>query len=93
MRLAIWKHMPHLIARIRRQPETEDEGASFVDPSEVDPDWNWEDAEKRLQAAYDRGGFPEWVQLALKEMEAEMHIERAKRQRELEREQLRREVS
>jgi hypothetical protein len=78
--------MPHLTARIRRPPETEDEGVSFVSPSEVDPYWNWEDAEKRLQTAYDKGGFPEWIRLALKEMEAEMHVEKAKRQRELEKE-------
>ncbi|KAF8222190.1 hypothetical protein L208DRAFT_1413819 [Tricholoma matsutake] len=83
MRLAIWKHMPHLTARIRRPLETEDEGASFVGPSEVDPNWNWEDAEKRLEAAYEKGGFPEWIHLALKEMEAEIHVENAKRQRAL----------
>jgi hypothetical protein len=85
MRLAIWKHMPHLTARIRRLPETEDEGALFAGFSEPDPHWNWEDAEKRLQAAYDKGGFPEWIHLALKEMEAELHLEKVKRRRELDR--------
>jgi hypothetical protein len=84
MRSAIWKHMPHLAARIRRPPETEDEGASFASPSELDPHWNWEDAEKRLQAAYDKGGFPAWMHLALKEMEAELYVEKVKRKRELE---------
>jgi len=86
MRMTIWKHMPDLTERIRRPPETEDEGVSFVSPSEVDPNWNWEDAEKRLQVAYDKGGFPAWMHLALKEMEAEMHVEKSKRQRELEQE-------
>jgi len=85
--------MPHLTARIRRPPETEDEGASFVGPSGVDPNWNWEDAEKRLQAAYDRGGFPAWVQLASKEMEAEMHIEKDRRQRELDKKERKETIS
>lgn len=84
MRLAIWKHMPHLTERIRRPPETEDEGVSSVSLSEVDLNWNWEDAEKRLQVAYDKGGLPAWVHLALKEMDAEMQVEKSKRQRELE---------
>lgn len=87
MRLAIWKHLPTLSARIRRPPETDDEGSSLVSSSEVDPDWNWEDAEKRLQAAYDNGGFPEWIHVAVKEMHVEMQIETAKRRRELEKEE------
>jgi hypothetical protein len=88
MRLAIWKYMPYLTARIRRPPETEDKGASFVSPSGVDPNWNWEDAERRLEAAYDKGGFPEWVHLASKEMASELHMENTKRRRELESEEI-----
>lgn len=82
MRLAIWRRLPSLTSQIHRPPDLDDDGVPIIE-SDPDPSWNWPDAEKRLQAAYDQGGFPAWAQAAMKEMEAELKIERAKRQREL----------
>lgn len=42
----------------------DDEGA----PS---PKWEWENAEKRLEAAYEEGGLSQWGKQAFAEMEAE----------------------
>ena len=47
----------------------------------VDPAWKWEDAEKRLGAAYEAGGFSGWAEAALKELEVEGELERLKRER------------
>lgn len=84
MRMAIWTKLPGLTSRIHRPPETEDELAGTTPEDFHDANWNWEDAEKRLQAAYEKGGFPAWAAMALKEMEAEGRIERARRQKEYE---------
>ncbi|TFK33648.1 hypothetical protein BDQ12DRAFT_727588 [Crucibulum laeve] len=39
-----------------------------------------EEDEKRLQKAYNESGFPFWMQIALREMEAEVEVERRKRE-------------
>jgi hypothetical protein len=69
-----------------RAPETDDEryeiqaqGDAF--PSAIQGDWNWEEAEERLNKAYEEGGIAAWAQTALRELEAE---ERTKRDREQE---------
>ncbi|KAF9456428.1 hypothetical protein BDZ94DRAFT_1315165 [Collybia nuda] len=81
MRLAVWRRLPSLTSKIHRPPDSDEDGGSVID-SEPDPTWNWPDAEKRLQVAYEQGGLPAWLQAAMKEMEAELNVERAKRQRE-----------
>lgn len=84
MRLAIWRRLPGLTSKIHRPPEVDDEGVPISESHEPDLEWSWEDAEKRLQAAYDEGGFPAWVQAAMHELEAELKVERARRQKEYE---------
>lgn len=34
-------------------------------------DWNWEEAEKRLEAAYETGGLSRWAEQALEEFKRE----------------------
>ncbi|KAF5380071.1 hypothetical protein D9615_006262 [Tricholomella constricta] len=82
MRMIVWRGLPSLTSKIHRPPEVGDEGVPVPVSMEPDPTWTWEEAEKRLQAAYDKGGFPAWVQTAMKEMEDELKVERARRQRE-----------
>ena len=45
-------------------------------------DWDWEEAEEQLKKAYKQGGLTVWAQSALRELEAEVRVERAKRDRE-----------
>ncbi|KAI1785076.1 hypothetical protein LXA43DRAFT_170147 [Ganoderma leucocontextum] len=85
MRYAILKWMPALSARIHRQPEAED-GDSLL-PSDPPPgpaanaveEWTWQAAERRLRQAFDKDGFYGWAVAAMRELEAEGRIERAKR--------------
>ncbi|KAF8056533.1 hypothetical protein FPV67DRAFT_640644 [Lyophyllum atratum] len=93
MRMAVWKALPSLTTQIHRPPEVDDLGIPYTDSSEPDPTWDWEAAEKRLQAAYADGGFPAWLQTALKETEAEVKLERARRQKEYERAKIRESLS
>lgn len=41
--------------------------------------WTWSGAEKRLAAAFEKGGFYTWAECAARELEAEGRAERAKR--------------
>ncbi|KAF8967378.1 hypothetical protein BDZ97DRAFT_1609186, partial [Flammula alnicola] len=91
MRYMLWKSVPSLTSRIHRPPETDEERQQVhrVAPfgveglgEEQEEQWNWEQAEKRLMKAYEEGGFPLWAQTALREVEAEVRVERAKRERE-----------
>jgi len=75
--------VPMLSSRIHRPPESEgDEDGQMVRGllDGVDPAWKWEDAEKRLSAAYDKDGFSGWAGAALKELEAEGELERLRRE-------------
>ncbi|RDB27132.1 hypothetical protein Hypma_004571 [Hypsizygus marmoreus] len=85
MRMAIWTRLPGLTTQIHRPLEEDDDGVPIADSQEPDPEWNWEDAEKRLQGAYDKGGFPAWLKTAAKEMGEELKVERARRQKKYER--------
>ncbi|PFH47465.1 hypothetical protein AMATHDRAFT_96601, partial [Amanita thiersii Skay4041] len=87
-RTAILTYLPSLAARIHRAPETEEEramldGADYSSPSPVlDQDvgaWDAAESEKRLQAAYDKGGTAMWGRMALREIEAESRYEQEKR--------------
>ena len=49
----------------------------------VDTAWTFEDAERRLRAAFDRNGISGWAEAALNELEAEAEMERLKRERVL----------
>jgi len=73
--------MPMLSSRIHQPPESEEAGQQVRTLlSDVGPAWKWEDAEKRLGAAYDQAGFSGWVEAALKELEAEGELERLRRE-------------
>ncbi|KAG6806916.1 hypothetical protein H0H92_009577 [Tricholoma furcatifolium] len=80
MRQVVWGSFPGLTSQIHRPLEENEEGIPAAKTIKPDPSWRWEEAEKRMQAAYDKGGFPEWSDTALKEMEEELKVERAKRQ-------------
>ncbi|KAI0327620.1 hypothetical protein GY45DRAFT_1327392 [Cubamyces sp. BRFM 1775] len=95
MRSAILDRMPLLSARIHRPPAPEDEStidmsaspsdssdivlsSSPLSPAEVEG-WTWSAAEQRLKEAFDKDGFSGWAAAALRELEAEGRLERAKR--------------
>ncbi|KAG6832052.1 hypothetical protein H0H92_005474 [Tricholoma furcatifolium] len=80
MRQVVWGSFPGLTSQIHRPLEENEEGIPASKTIEPDPSWKWEEAERRMQAAYDKGGFPEWSDTALREMEEELKVERAKRQ-------------
>jgi hypothetical protein len=42
--------------------------------------WNWPDAQARLTAAYERGGLARFAEAAVGELEAELELERHKRE-------------
>ena len=42
-------------------------------------DWNWPAAQARLVAAYERGGIAQLGEVAVRELEAELELERRKR--------------
>ncbi len=44
-----------------------------------DEDWNWPAAQARLVAAYERGGVARFAEVAVRELEAELELERRKR--------------
>ncbi|KAI0654831.1 hypothetical protein C8Q70DRAFT_895353, partial [Cubamyces menziesii] len=93
MRSAILDRMPLLSARIHRTPAPEDEAIidmSEPDSSDIVPSppplspaevegWTWSAAEQRLKEAFDKDGFSGWAAAALRELEAEGRLERAKR--------------
>jgi hypothetical protein len=89
MRSIFQTTIPGLRSRLYRPPETDDEcdeiqaqGVAF--PSATQGDWNWEEAEERLKKAYEEGGIAAWAQTALRELEAEVDVERTRKDREQE---------
>ena len=42
-------------------------------------EWNWQATQARLVAAYERGGITQFAEVAVRELEAELEIERRKR--------------
>ncbi|PPQ71935.1 hypothetical protein CVT24_007909 [Panaeolus cyanescens] len=85
MRTTLYSSLPSLSTQIRRSPESEEERLDSLRlvPLGTEDTWSWPEAEKRLKRAYDEGGFPLWAQAALREMEAELRMERKKREREV----------
>ncbi|EAU83047.2 hypothetical protein CC1G_08984 [Coprinopsis cinerea okayama7 len=86
VRAFLWSAWPGLTSSIHRAPQNDDERTegNAVAPFGIQEEWKWEEAENRLKRAYEEGGFPLWAKTALREMEAEARVERAKRQREIE---------
>jgi len=84
IRKILMEKIPMLSSRIHRPPESEGDGEAGQQvqglSDGVDPAWKWEDAEKRLGAAYDKDGFFGWTEAALKELEAEGELERLRRE-------------
>ncbi|KAF9531376.1 hypothetical protein CPB83DRAFT_848924 [Crepidotus variabilis] len=94
MRLFLSANLPSLSAAIYKPPEplTDEErrelilqklDAASIAEAQAASKWKWDDAEERLKKAYDEGGVGLWAQVALRELEAESHIEREKREEEL----------
>lgn len=82
--------MPNLMARILRAPDSDEHRQMMLHtaasgPEEAEP-WSWEHSQRRLQRAYDEGGFTLWAQMALREMELEAGVEREKRERQFRKE-------
>jgi len=46
---------------------------------DMDEDWNWPAAQARLAAAYERGGIAQFAEVAVRELEVELELERRKR--------------
>ena len=55
-----------------------DEGTPTA-PGQDTEEWSWPAAEARLKAAFDANGFYGWAEAAMRELEAEGRVERAKR--------------
>ncbi|TFK62774.1 hypothetical protein BDN72DRAFT_827196 [Pluteus cervinus] len=86
MRHAIWTTFPGLTSIIHRRSEAAEELAGTSSGSLVNTmaeDWTLEDAEKRLEIAYEQGGITAWQQVALKELEIEAVIERERRKKQI----------
>ncbi|KAF8809909.1 hypothetical protein BYT27DRAFT_7241020 [Phlegmacium glaucopus] len=67
-------------------PETDDEYYEVQAPvsSAMGEEWDWAEAEERLNKVYEEGGITIWAQTALRELEAEARTERNERAREQE---------
>ncbi len=93
MRSLVQAKMPGLMARLYRAPTEEDElpiethspstdlpsPRVVIDQHTETAQWNWPDAEKRVGAAFDQGGFSGWADAVLRELEKESKAERQKR--------------
>ncbi|KAF9268843.1 hypothetical protein L218DRAFT_534556 [Marasmius fiardii PR-910] len=75
MRQFIITQMPKMSSRIHRSHLDEDVDARPL----IDPEWNWEEAERRLKDAFDKKGISGWAEAAVQELEMEEAIEREKR--------------
>ena len=56
----------------------EDSDGRDIDTNKSE-DWNWQAAQARLVAAYERGGIAQIANVAVRELEAESELERRKR--------------
>ena len=74
--------MPELSSRIHR-PTNESDDIFYRTSSDMNDaeatNWAWPDAEKRLQAAFEKHGFSGWAEAAVKELELEGRAERLRR--------------
>ena len=82
MRKAVMAYMPELSSRIHR-PTDEDDGIFYQTSKHITDtaatQWTWPDAEDRLKAAFDNGGFSGWAEAAVRELELEGRAERLRR--------------
>ncbi|KAJ6573840.1 hypothetical protein DFH09DRAFT_1456163 [Mycena vulgaris] len=75
MRLAIMNRMPLLALRMRNALGSP-ESAPELRPIPGDtPPWNWDDAQARLTAAFEKGGLGAWADAAAQEVAAEAKVE------------------
>ena len=82
MRRIIATHMPVFSSRLLRETEEEDGIFHITSDGTAEQDaqnWAWPDAEKRLQAAFEKNGFSGWAEAAVRELEAERKLEQRKR--------------
>ena len=71
--------MPAISQRIYRSSPDESSPSKTSAGAGAVKDWRWEEAEDRLRDAFDRGGVGEWAECAVRELEAEEHLERQRR--------------
>ncbi|KDQ53717.1 hypothetical protein JAAARDRAFT_136552, partial [Jaapia argillacea MUCL 33604] len=87
MRETMLTKLPKLASRLHRPVELDPETVSVSSQIECDIEttrqaWSWQEAEKRLTDAYERDGISGWAEAAMREVEEEGKIERAKRRLE-----------
>ncbi len=75
--------LPHLASESLHgsgYPRTVDEASDGLEAKkDKDEDWNWPAAQARLAAAYERGGIAQFAEVAVRELEVELELERRKR--------------
>jgi len=80
MRTFLSDSVPSLSFAINNRPLSLDERPESSHHGVVlKEDWNWENAEKRLERAYEEGGVALWAQVALQELDAEVGLERERK--------------
>lgn len=84
MREIILERLPVLSQKLYgSEKDGSDEGGHIpvteVLGSPIPTSWSWDAAEGRLREAFDRGGFTEWAEAAVTELEEEGKVERRKR--------------
>jgi hypothetical protein len=57
----------------------DEDGGDTIEMMNKNEDWNWPAAQARLAAAYERGGIAQFAEVASRELEAELELERRKR--------------
>jgi hypothetical protein len=82
----VWSKDAINIPGLCRPPKTDD-GCYEIQAlgvAVIQGDWNWEEAEEQLKKAYREGYIATWAQTTLRQLEAEITVERTKRDREQE---------
>ncbi|KAJ7596052.1 hypothetical protein C8J56DRAFT_394264 [Mycena floridula] len=77
MRAIIIPRIPDLSSRIHKALDPSSD-PTLSPPVNVE-NWNWPDAEKRLNDIYEKEGAIAWAEAALREAEAEVQIEKKRR--------------
>lgn len=82
-RKAVQAYLPGLVSSIHRPQVDDEHGVSVPALASIgaEREWNAEHSEKRLNLAYEKGGWALWSRAASVEMEQELRFEREKRER------------
>ncbi|KAJ7139420.1 hypothetical protein C8R44DRAFT_764429 [Mycena epipterygia] len=82
MRLAIMERMPLLALRMRNALMSPESEVDLACEGKLQPTraWNWDGAQDRLSAAFDKGGLGAWADVAAREVEEEARLEMERRE-------------